>query len=197
VRALHGADELPHSNCTCGIYAAKNIEHLRQFGYEGRGIHGEVYLWGTVVEHRLGWRAQFAYPKSLFLPPDAIPFTLAEIDSRLKTLIAFGADIFMVGDHRSIAFWKSDSGFDAAGLDYIINARQKHYLRQRAERILKRGDRVALLGQGIAVAERVGDNEVVVILGKSLLGRIPRKDIVLCQHNSRWECGAKVQLLVI
>jgi len=48
------AHELPHSDCTCGVYAARNLEHLRQFGYEQRGIHGEVYLWGTVVEHKLG-----------------------------------------------------------------------------------------------------------------------------------------------
>src|SRR5690349_5043384 len=77
---------------------------------------GEVYLWGTVVEHKLGWRAQFAYPKSLFLPPDAIPFALTEIDARLKTLIAFGTNIFIAGDHQSIRFWKNGSGFDAAGL---------------------------------------------------------------------------------
>ena len=101
-KAVHDAHELPHPDCTCGVYAAKNIEHLRQFGYEGRGIHGEVYLWGTVVEHKLGWRAQFAYPKSLFLPPDAIPFTLTEIDARLKTLIAFGTDIFILREHESI-----------------------------------------------------------------------------------------------
>jgi hypothetical protein len=63
----HDADEPPHLECTCGVYAAKNIEHLRQLGYEGRGIRGEVHLWGTVVEHELGWRAQFAYPKSLVL----------------------------------------------------------------------------------------------------------------------------------
>src|ERR1035437_8520782 len=103
--AVHDAHEVPQTDCTCGVYAAKNLEHLRQFGYEGRGIHGEVYLWGTVVEHELGWRAQYAYPKSLFLPPDAIPFTLTQIDARLKTLIAFGADIFIVGDHESIRFW--------------------------------------------------------------------------------------------
>ena len=81
-KALHGAHELPHSDCTCGVYAAKNREHLRQFGYEQCGIRGEVYLWGTVVEHERGWRAQFAYPKSLFLLPDAIPFTLTETDAR-------------------------------------------------------------------------------------------------------------------
>ena len=122
-KAVHGAHELPHSNCTCGVYAAKNLGHLRQFGYEGRGIKGEVHLWGTVIEHRLGYRAQFAYPKSLFLSPKSIPFTLTEMDSRLRTLIAFGADIFIVGDHESIRFWSNESGFDAAGIRQSRHAR--------------------------------------------------------------------------
>ena len=58
-KAVHDARELPYSDCTCGVYAAKSLEHLSRLGYEERGIHGEVYLWGTVVEHKLGWRAQF------------------------------------------------------------------------------------------------------------------------------------------
>ena len=189
VKALHGTQQLPHSNCTCGVYAAKNLEHLRQFGYEGRGIHGEVYLWGTVVEHKLGWRAQFAYPKSLFLPPDAIPFTLSEIDFRLKTLIAFGADIFMVGDHESIRFWKNGSGFDAAGLDYLIKTRKEYYVRRQWERTLKKGDRVVVLGRGIAVVEQADDKEALVVLNRLVL-RIACKDIVLNQQNMRWECEA-------
>ena len=43
---------------------SKTLDHFRSAGYERFGIHGEVYLWGTVVEHELGWRAQFAYPKN-------------------------------------------------------------------------------------------------------------------------------------
>jgi preprotein translocase subunit YajC len=191
VKAVHGAHELPHPNCTCGVYAAKNIGHLRQFGYENRGIHGEVYLWGTVVEHRLGWRAQFAYPKSLFLPPDAVPFTLTEIDARLKSLIAFGVDIFIIGEHESIRFWKNGSGFDAAGLDYLIKTRKEYYVRRQRERTLKKGDRVAVLGRGIAVVEQADDNEVVVVLGNRLVLKIARKDIALNQQNMRWECEAK------
>jgi hypothetical protein len=136
--------ELPHWDCTCGVYAAKNLGNLRQFGYEERGIHGEVYLWGTVVEHQLGWRAQFAYPKSLCLPPDAVPFTLSGIEARLKMLIAFGADIFMLGEHESIRLWKRGSGFDAAGLDYLIKTRTEYYIRCQRERSLKKGDRVAV-----------------------------------------------------
>jgi preprotein translocase subunit YajC len=186
---VHDARELPHPNWTCGVYAAKNLEHLRQFGYQRRGIHGEVYLWGTVVEHKLGWRAQFAYPKSLFLPPDAIPFTLTEIDARLKTLIAFGTDIFILGEYESICFWKNGSGFDATGLDYVIKTRKEYYVRRQLERILKKGDRVALLGRGIVVVEQADEQDTVLVLGNKLELRIARKDIVFNQHNLRWECG--------
>ena len=182
------AHEAPRSDCTCGVYAAKNMEHLRQFGYEQCGIRGEVYLWGTVVEHELGWRARFAYPKSLFLPPDAIPFTLTEIDSRLKALIEFGTDIFIVVDQGCIRFWKNGSGFDAAGLDYLIKTRKDYYVRRRGERTLKKGDRVAVLGRGIAVVMQTDDKDAVVVLWNRLVLRIARKDIVLNQQNVRWEC---------
>jgi hypothetical protein len=187
-QAVHGAHELPHPDCTCGVYAAKSIEHLRQFGYEDRGIHGEVDLWGTVVEHKLGWRAQFAYPKSLFLPFQLVPFTLAELDRRLNILTAFRADIFVFRDNEGVRLWSNCSGYDAAGLDYIIQMRQKHYRRQQHERILKKGDRVALLGRGLAVVEQVDNKEAVVVLWNRHVVRIARKDIVLDQQNMRWEC---------
>ena len=187
---MHGAHELPHFDCSCGVYAAKNIDHLRRFGYEECGILGEVYLWGTVVEHKLGWRAQFAYPKSLFLPPNTIPFTLTEMDARLKTLIAFGTDIFIVGDHESIRFWKNGSGFDAAGLDYLIKTRKEYYVRRQWERTLKKGDRVAVLGRGIAVVEQADDKEALVVSWNRHVLRIARKDIVFNQQNMRWECEA-------
>ena len=184
------AHDLPHFNCTCGVYAAKNLKHLRRFGYENRGIHGEVYLWGTVVEHTLGWRAQFAYPKSLFLPPDAIPFTLTEIDARLKTLITFGADIFILRDKEAVSLWKSGSGYDAAGLDYLIKTRKEYYVRCQWERNLKKGDRVAVLGRGIAVVEQVDGKKVHVALGNRLVLRIARREIVVNEQNNRWECEA-------
>ena len=159
-----------HRKCTCGIYAAKNSEHLRQIGYADGGICGEVYLWGTVVEHKFGWRAQFAYPKYLILPPSLLPFTLAELNARLQALIEFGTDIFVLRNGESIRLWKHGSGYDVDGLDYIINLRQKHYLWQQQERALKKGDRVALLGRGIAVVERADEGEVIAMLGNRFLG---------------------------
>jgi hypothetical protein len=134
------------------------MERLRQCGYKSFGVHGEVYLWGKVVEHERGWRAQFAYPKTLFLAADTIPFSL--------------------------------SGFEAAGLDYLIKTRTEYYVCRQQERTLKKGDRVAVLGHGIAVVEQVDGKEVDLALGNRLMLRIGRKEIVVNEQNNRWECEA-------
>ena len=74
-------------------------------------------------------------------------------------------------------------------MDYVINLRGRHYIREQHERTLKRGDRVALLGRGIAVVEQADQKEAVVVLGKGEVLRIPIKDIVLSQRNLRGEYG--------
>jgi hypothetical protein len=181
---------LPYFSCTCGVYAAKTIEHLHRCGYKKFGVHGEVYLWGKVVEHERGWRAQFAYPKTLFLAANAIPFSLSEINVRLRTLTEFGTDVFLVRDHERVALWKHGSGFDAAGIDHLIKTRKEYYVRVQRERTLKKGDRVAVLGRGIAVVEQAGRREVVVVLWNRLVLRIARKEIVVNELNNRWECEA-------
>jgi hypothetical protein len=68
--AAHSPHDAPQMNCTCGIYGSKSLEHLPKYGFEKARIRGQVSLWGTVVGHRLGWRAQYAYPKSFFLLPE-------------------------------------------------------------------------------------------------------------------------------
>ena len=81
--------EPPTDDCSCGVYAAKNYQHLRKIADIKCRVHGEVYLWGTVVEHKLGYRAQYAYPKSLVLPPIIDP----RLDpSGLEPLMVYGAD---------------------------------------------------------------------------------------------------------
>jgi hypothetical protein len=183
----HGAHDPPHFDCTCGVYAAKSREHLRQLGYEGRGIRGEVHLWGTVVEHELGWRAQFAYPKTLFLPSDLIPSDTKEMETRLGALAAYETDIFIVGHGQSIPLCRKGSGFDAAGLDYLIGKRTEYYVRRQRDRTLMKGDRVAVLGRGIAVVERVDGKEVHVVLWNRSILRIGRKRISWDDQNMRWE----------
>ena len=51
--------EPPHRECRCGLYAAKKPTDA--IG----NIIGTVAMWGRYVEHERGWRAEYAYPKSV------------------------------------------------------------------------------------------------------------------------------------
>jgi hypothetical protein len=188
--ARHDAHEPPQTDCTCGIYASKSREHLRTTGYERYGICGEIYMWGTVVEHELGWRAQFAYPKNLYLPLDLIPSGTKEMESRLEALAAYDTDIFILGGRESIRLCRRGSGFDAAGLDYLIRKRTQYYVRRQRDRTLKKGDRVAIIGRGIAVVQQVDGKEVHVVLWSRSMLRIGRNEIVWDEDNTRWETDA-------
>ena len=190
-KTAHHAHGAPHVDCPCGVYAARSLEHLRTTGYERYGIHGEVHLWGKVVEHERGWRAQLAYPKNFFLSPDALPFTLAEMRSRLKMLTTYRIDVFLADPKGNIPLWAKDSGYDGAGLGYLIEMSKRYYDRRRQERTLKKGDRVAILGRGIVVVKQVDGKDVHVALGSRLMLRIGRKEIVWDERNMRWECEAK------
>jgi len=109
----------PHGDCSCGIYAAKNFDQLRGIGYAELGVRGEVYLWGTVVEHKLGWRAQFAYPKTLVVGPESLLFgrlvqrdlCTEELES-LRILTEYGADLFVEGEKGNVPLWTKRRGFD-------------------------------------------------------------------------------------
>lgn len=66
----------PHEECHCGIYALPKKEwalkiariYLEQEGNRNATlVIGQVALWGKVIEHERGWRAQFAYPVALEL----------------------------------------------------------------------------------------------------------------------------------
>lgn len=58
----------PEPGCTCGVHAAKDPRRLRR-SRPGRtaGVIGTVAMWGRVIEHTRGWRAEFAYPARLRL----------------------------------------------------------------------------------------------------------------------------------
>ena len=183
----HDSHDAPQAKCTCGVYAAKSLEHLRKNGYDRCGIYGEVCLWGTVVEHERGWRAQLAYPKNLFLSPDALPFTLAEIWPRLQALTLYGSDIFVLDNDQTSSLWGKRSGFDPAGLDYLIERSKGYYDRRQRDRNLKRGDRVAILGRGIAVVEHVDSKWISAAVWNKCELRIARKCIRWDGQNIRWE----------
>ena len=57
--------QAPHEDCNCGIHAySKNVPlepSTKPY------VAGEVSLWGKVIVHADGFRAQFAYPKKLYV----------------------------------------------------------------------------------------------------------------------------------
>lgn len=61
---MHG--KVP-SNSDCGIYAFRSVSHFLSFALQGYSdlVWGKVALWGDVVEHELGYRAEHAKLLSL------------------------------------------------------------------------------------------------------------------------------------
>jgi hypothetical protein len=51
--------------CTCGLYAVEEPELLR--AARDPAVIGTVDMWGRVMEHERGYRAEFAYPQRLAL----------------------------------------------------------------------------------------------------------------------------------
>jgi len=127
---VYGRHEAPQATCTCGIYAAKSFDDLRDQGYLRRGIRGEVYLWGKVIEHQSGWRAQFAYPKTLLLSPESLlsggfaqlELGNGELMTYLDSLTAYGTDIFWAYEKEQPILWSSRSGYDTIGLESLHDA---------------------------------------------------------------------------
>jgi hypothetical protein len=83
--ACEAGHPAPCGACTCGIYAAREpgpaVEYLAPhvkaaerivtpeiLGYDAVLAVGLVALWGSVIVCEWGWRAQYAYPRELFVP---------------------------------------------------------------------------------------------------------------------------------
>jgi hypothetical protein len=119
-----GIHRVPEIYCCCGVYAAKTTSELhRMFRVGGNTsttgidfISGEVYLWGVVVEHELGWRAQFAYPKSLVLPLGIMP-TYDHIQEFCSDkLLPYGVDLYFANGNNLIPLWSQSAGYLRKGL---------------------------------------------------------------------------------
>lgn len=67
----------PAMDCTCGIWAKRTADDVHAAAsaddapYFKGYAWGEVWLWGRAIEHTDGWRAEYAYPKTLKATSDA------------------------------------------------------------------------------------------------------------------------------
>ena len=77
LRKDHSEQQAPHLTCMCGIYAYKEkprlLREIRNINSGLRLVYGEINLWGKVIEHEDGYRAQFGYPKRLWCTPAIEP----------------------------------------------------------------------------------------------------------------------------
>jgi hypothetical protein len=77
LRKDHSEEQAPHLTCMCGIYAYKEkprlLREIRNSCSGLRLVYGEINLWGKVIEHEDGYRAQFGYPKRLWCTPAIEP----------------------------------------------------------------------------------------------------------------------------
>ena len=185
----------PARDCTCGLYAAKNWKHLIDIDYAGYGVHGEVALWGTIEECRLGYRAQYAYPKYFIVPPPMLTLDMRETERKMEALIAFNVDIFIATDNKpkvkiqKVPLWVKDFGYSAQGIGFISNCIQRFYSYRddRSTGWPETDERVAIKGYGISVVKAVTDKEVFVGLYNQLIHRIPRESVHWNTANNRWE----------
>jgi hypothetical protein len=111
----HGA--VPQWFCSCGVYAHDEIDSLLPMWFlravpgplslsgapsenpaESIRVVGEVSLWGKVIVHDDGYRAQYAYPRRLWVEKDSA-------ESLVRALPAYGVPIGTTRDaelHRLI-----------------------------------------------------------------------------------------------
>src|SRR5262249_19967822 len=93
----------------------------RMFPWNRDFIFGEVYLWGVVVEHELGWRAQYAYPKSLVLPLSVMP-TYDRIQKFCSDkLVPYDVDLYFANGNELIPLWSKSQGYRREGLVFAKN----------------------------------------------------------------------------
>jgi hypothetical protein len=188
---------VPDPTCTCGMYAAINMQHMIDIGYIQRGIHGEVSLWGRLHRYTLGWRAQYAYPKLFVVPANMIPTKAEEAQERLAKLVEFGVDIYLqrereahVGQQR-IPLWVKDYGYSQQGISLLIE-RWKNWNSHKIVHTLAVGDRLAVLGDGngggIGVVTEINGEEMYYSLfNPNEVYRKKLADVRWNGRNWRWE----------
>ena len=152
-----GEHEAPRGECTCGLYAHKSwaSASLQARGVSG-AVVGEVQLWGRVIEHERGYRAQFARPCALWLPvvfAAQSPRIEDVVDalSRRSALNHYRVPVGLFNDRTGLAL-------DCAELRriFVREPRPPMPLPTQVRRITWRGVRLALIIAAVAVATIAG-----------------------------------------
>ena len=106
LRKDHSEQQAPHLTCMCGIYAYKEkptlLREIRNSCSGLRLVYGEINLWGQVIEHEDGYRAQFGYPKRLWCTPAIEPLA-----GWIGYVYGVPCEVMPSGDGQ--AFWNEET----------------------------------------------------------------------------------------
>jgi hypothetical protein len=71
----------PADRCSCGIYAVTSFEELKRNSYNWQKpgdldwntwVIAEVNLWGAIRRGTIGFRAQYGYPRKIYVPANKL-----------------------------------------------------------------------------------------------------------------------------
>lgn len=93
----------PSLGCSCGIHGFSPsflVSTMLEMKYSGlsRIVVGTVALWGGVVEHQRGWRAQYGYPLKISCIYTREGFKPVPDDLALKLANTYGVEIGTLDD---------------------------------------------------------------------------------------------------
>ena len=186
---------VPDPSCTCGTHAGIDMQHLISLRYTQFGVHGEIYLWGRLIRHTLGWRAQYAYPKYFVIPAFVIPVTVEEAQKRIAKLTEYDVDIHIQPEREArvgqklIPLWVPGYGYSQQGVSFLID-KWKKWDSTKINHTLVVGDRVAVLGDGggIGIVKEIsGDDVYYTLFSTDVVYRKRGKDVNWNERNWRWE----------
>lgn len=190
----------PTQGCTCGIYAHKTraaaIQHAAGVA---TAVVGEVAIWGRIIEHQRGYRAQYAEPKAIWLP-----LIVAERQPPLATVTAaLSRQAAFAHLNIPVEFYHPGTGhpFDLHELRRILVGQPKpQLLRRQLPTACWRFVRPALLLSAMLVAAvtAVAAFFLILIVGV-FLPLIAGEAASRVVHNGRvsWLIGIATALTVI
>ena len=96
-----GQHEAPHEQCVCGVYACDDANAALFYAHRsGSAVVGRTKLWGRVVEHEAGWRAERSYPESVYVPREHFEETADDVAAHLAR--RYGVTVHVVEELRSV-----------------------------------------------------------------------------------------------
>ena len=85
----------------CGVYACDDANAALFYAHRsGSAVVGRTKLWGRVVEHEAGWRAERAYPESVYVPREHFEEAADDVAAHLAR--RYGVPVHVVDELRSV-----------------------------------------------------------------------------------------------